>query len=275
MRRLLEIEYFKIRYHKASLRLLIGYFILIPMLILLSSVRLRFGEFSSSIGDLGVFEFPFIWHFGTYMGLYLKFILAIVMVSSVTGEYSNITLKQNLIDGLSKKDFLLSKVFMAVILALFSSLIFFFVLLFIGWYTTEILDWSLVFSELDYFLGYFIRLVGFLVFAIFSAILLKRSALALAFMGIWWLAEAVLALLARNIFTDLPVNIASYLPLASLSSIVAQPFQRIQLIKTASEQLGQFIEFNHGVYYLPMLQSVLWILVGVYLSYRILCVRDL
>lgn len=35
MRRLLEIEYFKIRYHSASLRLLTSCFILIPMLIFL------------------------------------------------------------------------------------------------------------------------------------------------------------------------------------------------------------------------------------------------
>lgn len=275
MRRLLEIEYFKIRYHKASLRLLVSYFVLIPMLILLSSINISFGGLSSSLGDLGVFEFPLIWHFGTYIGLYLKFLLVIVVISSVTGEYSNITLKQNLIDGLSKKDFLFSKVLMAVVLALFSVAVFFLTFFFIGWRNTEVLDWSIIFSELDYFLGYFVRLVGFLVFGIFAAILLRRSALALGFMGIWWIVEGFLRLLFRRFFGETGSSIGSMLPLQSMSNVISQPFQRIKIIQNTSEQLGQQIKFLHGVHYFPLLQSVLWILFFIFLSYQILRNRDL
>lgn len=275
MRRLLEIEYFKIRYHKASLRLLISYFVLIPMLILLSSVNISFGGFSSSLQDLGVFEFPLIWHFGTYIGLYLKFLLVIVVISSVTGEYSNVTLKQNLIDGLSKKDFLLSKVSMVIVLSLLSVAIFFLTFFFIGWRNTEIMSWSEVFTELDYFLGYFIRLIGFLMFGVFAAVLLRRSALALGFMGIWWIAEGILRLLLRRFLGDTGSLIGNILPLQSMNNIISQPFQRIRFIQSASEQLGQQIEFIHGVHYLPMLQSVFWIVIFGFLSYRILCIRDL
>lgn len=275
MRRLLEIEYFKIRYHKASLRLLISYFVLIPMLIFLSAVNISFGGLSTNIGELGVFEFPLIWHFGTYIGLYLKFLLVIVVISSVTGEYSNITLKQNLIDGLSKKDFLLSKISMAVVLALLSVVVFFLTFFFIGWQNTEVMDWSIVFSELDYFLGYFVRLVGFLVFGVFSAILLRRSALALGFMGIWWIVEGILRLLLRKTLGNTGEIIGNMLPMQSMNAVISQPFQRITFIQSASEQLGQQIEFIHGVHYLPMLQSTLWILVFSYFSYRILRSRDL
>lgn len=275
MRRLLEIEYFKIRYHSASLRLLISYFVLIPMLNFLPSINIAFGGLSSNLGDLGVFEFPLIWHFGTYIGLYLKFLLVIVVISSVTGEYSNLTLKQNLIDGLSKKDFLLSKVFMALVLTFLSVAVFFLTFFLIGWRNTEVVDWSIVFTELDYFLGYFIRLVGFLTFGIFAAVLLRRSALALGFIGIWWIVEGILRLMLRKIFGDAGSTIASMLPLQSMNNVVSQPFQRIKFIQSASEQLGQQIDFIHGVHYIPMLQSVLWILVFIFLSYRILRIRDL
>ena len=275
MRRLLEIEFYKIRYHAASLRLLVSYFLLIPMLILLTTMEISFGGLSSTIGGLGVFEFPFIWHFGTYISLYLKFILVIVVISSVTGEYSNLTLKQNLIDGLSKKEFLFSKVSMAVVLALISLVVSFFTFFYIGWENSSELDWALVFSELDYFLGYFIRLVGFLMFGIFTAVLLRRSALALGFIAIWWIVEGIIDVSLTKLLGDTGSTIASLLPLQSMGDVVDQPFQRILFVQNASEQLGQKIDFIHGVHYLPMLQSVIWIGVFIYLSHQILRRRDL
>lgn len=275
MRRLLEIEYYKIRYHGASLRLLLSYYLLIPMLILLSNMEISFGGISSTVGGLGIFEFPFIWHFGTYISLYLKFILVIVVISSVTGEYSNLTIKQNLIDGLSKKEFLLSKVSMAIVLALVSVVVSFFTFFYIGWKNSSELDWALVFSELDYFLGYFIRLVGFLMFGIFTAVLLRRSALALGFIAIWWIVEGIIRVSLTKALGTTGSAIASLLPLQSMGGIVEQPFQRIQLIQNASEQLGQKIDFIHGVHYFPMLQSVIWIGIFIFLSYQILRSRDL
>ena len=212
MLRLLGIEYYKIRYQPASLRLLLCYFLLIPMLVFLSTMELKFGSLSSTLSDLGVFEFPLIWHFGTYIGIYLKYLLVLVVISSVTGEYSNRTLKQNLIDGLSKKEFLLSKASMAVVLSLLSVLVSFLTFFYIGWRNTQVVQWSLVFSELDYFLGYFVRLIGFLSFGIFAAVLLRRSALALGFLVIWWIVEGILRVSLSKSFGEVGSNIANLLP---------------------------------------------------------------
>jgi hypothetical protein len=55
---------------------------------------------------MGIFNFPFIWHFNTYIAAILKLFLAIVIVSMMANEYSYGTLKQNLIDGMSKKEFI-------------------------------------------------------------------------------------------------------------------------------------------------------------------------
>lgn len=275
MLRLLGIEYYKIRYQPASLRLLLCYFLLIPMLVFLSTMELKFGSLSSTLSDLGVFEFPLIWHFGTYIGIYLKYLLVLVVISSVTGEYSNRTLKQNLIDGLSKKEFLLSKASMAVVLSLLSVLVSFLTFFYIGWRNTQVVQWSLVFSELDYFLGYFVRLIGFLSFGIFAAVLLRRSALALGFLVIWWIVEGILRVSLSKSFGEVGSNIANLLPFQSMSNVVSQPFQRILFIQDASEQLGQKIDFIHGVHYLPMLQSVVWTVILLFLSYRVLRMRDL
>jgi len=275
MLRLLGIEYYKIRYQPASLRLLLCYFLLIPMLVFLSTMEIRFGSLSSTLGDLGVFEFPLIWHFGTYICIYLKYLLVLVVISSVTGEYSNRTLKQNLIDGLSKKEFLLSKTAMVVVLGLLSVLVSFLTFFYIGWRNTEVVQWQLVFSELDYFLGYFVRLIGFLSFGIFAAVLLRRSALALGALVIWWIVEGILRVSLSKAFGEVGTSIADILPFQSMSNVVSQPFQRIVFIQDASEQLGQKIDFIHGVHYLPMFQTVVWIGIFLFLSYRLLRMRDL
>lgn len=274
MRRLLEIEYYKIRYHKASFRLLLCYFLLFPMLYFFSTMEFRFGSLSATLDDVGVLKFPFIWHFGTYITLYLKFILVIVVITSVTGEYSNNTLKQNLIDGLSKKEFVFSKVAMVAVLSLLSVLLSFTTLFFIGWKNSPVMDWSLVFSELDYFLGYFVRLFSFLVFGIFSAILLRRSAMALGFMIIWSIVESIIRIALTTNFKEIGSTIGSLFPLTSMSNTVSEPFQRIQIVQSISEQLGQQIELVHGVNYLPLIQTLLWSVIFVYFSYRILKVRD-
>lgn len=275
MKRLIKIEFNKIRYHKASLRLIICYFLLFPILLLFSSMELNFGGLSTTFKELKVMEFPLIWHFGTYIVLYLKFLLLIVVVSSITGEYSHNTLKQNLIDGLSKKEFLISKVYMLILLSLLSVVIAFLTFLFIGLKNSEILDVSLIFSELDYFLGYFVRLVGFLIFGVFVAILFRRSALSIGFMFIWWISEGIIKVALTKSLGEIGSKISSFLPFQSLNNTVSEPFHRIQFVQVVSEQLGRDIDFAHGVHYLPMLISIFWSIILFFMSYRVLERRDL
>ena len=109
MKRLLSIEFQKIWKNKASKFLLLTYFILLSFIALIASIKFNIGTFEISIADQGIFNFPYIWHFNTYIAAWFKFFLAIIIVSMMANEYTYGTLKQNLIDGLSKKEFILSK----------------------------------------------------------------------------------------------------------------------------------------------------------------------
>ena len=107
MNRLLSIELQKIWKNKASRILTLAYFILLTFIALIASIKFDLGAFKFHLAEMGIFNFPFIWHFNTYIAAWLKFFLAIVIVSMMANEYSYGTLKQNLIDGLSKKEFVL------------------------------------------------------------------------------------------------------------------------------------------------------------------------
>ena len=127
MLRLLNIEIHKLKYNRASRVLIIIYFALLTSIALIAAIKFDIGPVKFHLAEQGIFNFPYIWHFNTYMAAILKFFLLLVIVSMMANEYSNKTLKQNLIDGLSKKEFILSKFYTVVLLAFVSTLFVFFV----------------------------------------------------------------------------------------------------------------------------------------------------
>ena len=132
MKRLIAIELQKILKNKASRVLTITYFVLLTFLTLIASIKFDIGPIHVNIAEQGIFNFPFIWHFNTYVAAILKIFLAVVIVSMMANEYSYGTLKQNLIDGMSKKEFIQSKFLTVVVFAGISTLFVFIVSLFLG-----------------------------------------------------------------------------------------------------------------------------------------------
>ena len=126
MLRLLNLELQKLLLNRVSKILIFVSFILPFFVILLASLKINvFGFFTLELGDLGIFNFPNIWHITTFFAAQFKFFFAIVVVSMIGNEYSNKTLKQNLIDGLSKKEFILSKFYTIVFFSLISTVLIF------------------------------------------------------------------------------------------------------------------------------------------------------
>ena len=133
MKRLLSIEFQKIWKNKASKVLLIAYFVLLSFIALIASIKFSIGTFEIRIADQGIFNFPYIWHFNSYIAALFKIFLAIVIVSMMANEYTYGTLKQNLIDGLSKKEFIISKFIVVVTFALASTVFIFIMSLILGY----------------------------------------------------------------------------------------------------------------------------------------------
>lgn len=185
MKRLLSIELQKIWKNKASKVLLIAYFVMLSFIALIASIKFSIGSFEIRIADQGIFNFPYIWHFNTYIAALFKIFLAIVIVSMMANEYTYGTLKQNLIDGLSKKEFIISKFIVVGTFAFASTLFIFILSLILGYSFSSYNEISIVFSDLEYLLAYFIKLIAFFSFCLFIGILVKRSAFALGFLFIW------------------------------------------------------------------------------------------
>ncbi len=278
MFRLLDIELHKLKYSRSAKILTITYFILITFIALIASIEFDLGQIHFRLADQGIFNFPFIWHFNSYIAALLKLFLAIVIVSMMSNEYSNRTLKQNLIDGLSKKEFVFSKFLTVVLFSIISTLFLFVVSLILGYSFSDYTEFSIVFSDMEYLLGYFIKLLGFFSFCMFIGILIKRSAFALGFLFIWWVLENIInGVLTWRIFRDSDIAdaIVQFFPLASMSNLVVEPFSRLNFIQTAASQIGSELDKDYGVHWYQLLIVIVWTAIFVYLSFALLKKRDL
>ena len=278
MKRLLSIELQKIWKNKASRVLTLTYFILLTFIALIASIKFDLGVFKLHLAEMGIFNFPFIWHFNTYIASILKLFLAIVIVSMMANEYSYGTLKQNLIDGMSKKEFILSK-FLTILLFAFASTVFIFILsLILGFSFSSYTEIGIVFSDLDYLLGYFIKLIGFFSFCLFLGILVKRSAFALGFLLVWNIIEGILkGILTYKIFPDstIATYITQFFPLESMSNLIVEPFSRLSVVKSIGTKIGIENIKDYGVHFWSILIVLAWTLIFNLLSYRLLKNRDL
>jgi ABC-type transport system involved in multi-copper enzyme maturation permease subunit len=278
MKRLLSIELQKIWMNKASRVLTLTYFILLSFIAMIASIKFDIGFFKIHLAEMGIFNFPFIWHFNTYIAAILKLFLAIVIVSMMANEYSYGTLKQNLIDGLSKKEFILSK-FLTVLLFSFCSTVFVFVMsLILGFVFSSYTELSIVFSEMGYLVAFFVKLVGFFSFCLFLGILVKRSAFALGFLLVWNIIEGIAkGILNFKIFPDNKTAdyITQFFPLESMSNLIVEPFSRLSVIKTIGTQIGVDSIKDYSIHFSSLLIVLSWSIIFLLLSYKLLKNRDL
>lgn len=278
MIRLLTIELDKIWKNRASKILTITYFVLLTFIALIASIKFEIGSFKLHFADEGIFNFPYIWHFNTYIASVLKIFLAVVIVSMMANEYSYGTLKQNLIDGLSKKEFVLSKFFTVLLFSGVSTIFVFVVSLILGLIFSSYDEFGIIFSDLEYLLAYFIKLVGFFSFCLFLGILIKRSAFAIGFLFIWFIVEKIsygiikFEILDRSPKVD---EFYAFMPLESMSNLIIEPFSRLSVVKTMGSQVGIKQLKDYDVHWYSLVIVLVWTAVFVFLSYKLLKKRDL
>ncbi|EAQ37926.1 MAG: ABC-type transport system involved in multi-copper enzyme maturation permease subunit [Dokdonia donghaensis] len=276
MLRLLTIEYHKLRHSKTSRVLIIGYFVLLSAIALLASFKFNLFGLEFRLADQGIFNFPYIWHFNSFIAAILKFFLAVVIVSMTANEYSNRTLKQNLIDGLSKKEFILSKFLTVVVFSALSTLFVFILNIILGLIFSDFNELSIIFSDLEFLIGFFFKLVGFFSFCLFLGILIKRSAFALGFLLFWWIFEWIIFIvLGILVAKDFAWKVWDLLPLGSMWNLLNEPFTRLEIAQTVASQLETDMVLNYGVEWYEIAIVSVWTFLFIYASLLLLKKRDL
>lgn len=257
--------------------LIISYFALLTSIALVAAIKFDIGPIKFHLADQGIFNFPYIWHFNTFITAFFKLFLAIVIVSMMSNEYSNKTIKQNLIDGLSKKEFILSKFLTVITFALVSTIFVFIVSLILGLVYSDFNELSIIFTDLEFLLAFFVKLTGFFSFCLFLGVLVKRSAFALGFLILWQVFEGIFRGIIRWKFFDGETTdtIMGFFPLQAMFNLIKEPFSRLGAVQSVANQMGEKLALDYYIHWYEIVIVLAWIAIFIYGSYAILKRRDL
>jgi ABC-2 type transport system permease protein len=231
MNRLVKLEWIKIR-SNATFWVLVGLHVGIVLAIVLSgklflrNININGDSFKNMVdqANIPLYQFPDIWHNLTYITGFLKFILAIYVIISITNEITYDTLRQNIMNGLNRADFIISKLVLILLLAAGSAVFVFITGLTVGLISTKQPGLHEMIMYLGFVPAYFLQLTAYLIFALMIGLLIKRTGLAMGLMFLYTLIiEPIIALRINN------DRIKGLLPLKSISNLIHMPFGKYLL----------------------------------------------
>jgi ABC-2 type transport system permease protein len=280
MTKLLILEYYKnLNYRPFKIFTALYFTILIALLFV---GLIDFDLFGGTINlkEQGIYNFPEIWNFTTWIVAILKIFLGLIIVFSICQEFSNRMFKQNTIDGLSRTEFISSKLLTIAVFTIVSTVVVFAITMFLGYKYSKTTESDAVFSEIFFIGNYFVKLFTFFCFLMFLSILLRKSVFVFLALFVFWIAEGILT--AVEVFTKVKglqgpqrnevlqndFFLTHLLPLESMSSLIPNPMMRLNMAK----MMGMKYEFHYPTE--SMIACLVWCGIFIFGSYWILRKRD-
>lgn len=280
MKRLLKIEILKNLAYRPFKIFSIIYLCAIIVVALIGFAELNFGVSAKfKLKDLGIYNFPNIWHFTAYIVSLLKLFLAAIVVFSISQEFSNRMFKQNIIDGLSKWEFLKSKLLTIGVFSTLSTLFVAIISLLLGLKNSDPYA-SYEFLSEFFFLGlYFVKIFLFLVLFLFLTILFRNSIFPFLTFFIFWIIEGIFSIICiiletQSLIPHWLANIYQYLPLYTISKIVEAPFERIEPNVSGVGDSLFSISKDIDIPWLHLALGIGYIILFIFGSFKILSKRD-
>ncbi|MBD1396974.1 ABC transporter permease [Pontibacter sp. JH31] len=254
---LLQIEFRKIFLYRTFWVILGIYALLLLLSIYVSKSVLISGQ---TVGA-SMFEFPGLWARFSFIAYFFNLLLGILIIVLITDEYSFRTFRQQVIDGLSRKELVLAKFCVALGLAVFSTVFLLALGLIFGLLFSKDKSFSAVLGQIDHLSYFFVQSVGYMTLAMFFAFLVRKSGLAI----IAYLAWA--KLVEPIIHYQLDDSLDKYMPIKVFGSLTPTPGQEIIDQLTSPTQA-----LSPAWAVLPALGYIGLLLLG---SYLLLRFRDL
>lgn len=187
----------------------------------LASTFEDFGQ-NLNINRIPLYHFPDVWLNLIWFSGWFKIVLAIMVVISVTNEFSYRTARQNIIDGMSRAQFLFSKILTNILLSLMSVVMIFVIGLVTGLIYSPSMAYENIFSDVEFFFAYFLEIFFFLSYALMISVLIQRSGLTIILL---LLSQMIEIIITANIYEEVPWLIP-FFPMRSLWNLIECPYPR-------------------------------------------------
>ncbi len=225
---ILKTEWFKIRKYRAFLVLFILAVCGVPGInyIVYSFMR-AFGDAAAAnhagaaaVGNAIVgspFAFPEVFRTAAYIGSFLHVLPGLLMILLVSNEFNFRTHRQNVIDGVSRTQFITAKIALSVILAAAMTLVVFLTACLFG----AAGDAAFSAAEIEYIGYFFVQSLVYMGVAMLLAVFVKRAGIGIGLYFIYtFIVENILSLvLNRQIYA----GSGCFLPLGSADELIPIP----------------------------------------------------
>ena len=189
-----------------------------------------------NINRIPLYHFPDIWLNLIWCAGLLKIVLGVMVITSVTNEYAYRTMRQNIIDGLSRTEFLLSKVYTNILLSVASMVVIGIVAFVTGLIYSPDISWNWIVADIEFLPLYFLEVFMYLSFALMLGLLVQRAGLSII---ILLLSKAIEAIITANLVEDYVPALLDYFPMRAIWNLIEWPFPRY-----AFQEIKDYVDFK-------------------------------
>jgi ABC-type transport system involved in multi-copper enzyme maturation permease subunit len=271
MIKLLKIEFKKILTYKIFWILVGLYFIFLAAGILMAEFMINNmvdnmnSHLPIPLPHVTIYFFPWIWQNIAFFATirYVLIFPAIVIIILITNEFTFKTIRQNVINGMSKAEFLTSKLLLILLISIIMTIFLTLAILILGFSNTADLSLEMVLEKSSFVIGFFITILSFQILALFFGFLLRNTGLAIALFTLYvFIVEPILYYFLKSpiVFKN---GISTYLPVNSVLRVTEYP--AIQVLKQVmginlQDSVGMLTSVIPLIYSAVMIGIVYWVL---------------
>ncbi|HSB91709.1 MAG TPA: ABC transporter permease [Flavitalea sp.] len=196
------------------------------------------------------FTFPEVWHTVAYISSFFLFIPSVVVIMFITNEYTYKTHRQNIIDGWSRKQFMIAKMTDVLLVSLLVTILYTLVAIIIGSVAGE--STGSAWEETKYIALFFLQTFSQLSLAFLVAFLVRKAFIALGiFLFYFFPFEPIIVEIAKHKWND----IGRFMPLEISDRIISFPRFMIRRQEDWDHAVSQM---NIHVVYTIILIGITW-----------------
>ena len=253
MIRLLKIDLAKL-FNYRTFWILIGIYFVLMISVTMSGMEAlkwlaakgaQFGEFD--VLKVPLYHFPDIWQNLAYVAQYFRLLLGILIIISITNEFSYKTIRQNVIDGMSRADFIGSKTLFILVLSMASTLVVLAIGLIMGSIYSPESEMKFIIKHIEFIPAFFLATLNYLLLVMVIAMAIKRAGLSIVLLLVYPAIEFMI-----GVFLPYSLEfLTNYLPYTVLSNLIDIPFPKYVFIEIRDTVEWKDIFLNLG--YIPVL----------------------
>lgn len=260
MKNLIAIEWMKLKRLATMKVILIIYALTVPLIYFcLSYIKIGPFELPESI-----YQFPECYNYVAYIASWFNLLVGVIIMVFTSNEIKYKTQRQNVIDGLSKRDVIFAKFGIVFLFSVAVTLYVALVGMIFGLIHSN--DMSEIFSGFEQIGAYFLTTLGYFSFAFFFANMVRMQALAIILYIFSTFIESIIGFVIAKEYSQ-------FFPLTTFSNLIPFPYKppMLEQMENMQEVPEQFM-LGQGW---SAVFAVFYIICFVLISYWVIKRRDI